>query len=326
MENRIISVSQEFLPQEVANSPKADLSQSEKKVLSVLCKCRTFLPITRGGWFSIGQNELFEMANISQAQGNRVLLSLIAKGLIERIRGTNGNYSQYRLHSAIVDLMRRDSMGIRYPAVVEDTTLVDIDGFEDYQISPSGINERTVWDKRNNEWVKPYRLEKSVVVLLEKDGIYHIRTIHRLLAEAFIPKHEGDDYTVYHKNDNPTDNRLENLIWLKKSEYLKYRQANNTPIQQIDSDGVITDWDNINLAAYNLDLSEVEIKRCCDGERYTYNFCEWRYNPSQFDDKYSAKVFNKEEEQLRLANKIFEEMKAEEQMAIIQKQIVETLQ
>ena len=44
------------------------------------------------------------------------------------------------------------------------------------------------------------------------DGVRHHRTIHRLVAEAFIPNPCGYEY-VLHKNDIKTDNRVENLYW-----------------------------------------------------------------------------------------------------------------
>lgn len=43
------------------------------------------------------------------------------------------------------------------------------------------------------------------------------KTIHRLLAEAFLPNPENKEY-VTHINCDRTDNRIENLKWITKSE------------------------------------------------------------------------------------------------------------
>jgi hypothetical protein len=48
--------------------------------------------------------------------------------------------------------------------------------------------------------------------------------IHRLIADAFIPKIDGKSY-VNHKNGIRTDNRIENLEWCTQSENMKHAYA-----------------------------------------------------------------------------------------------------
>ena len=45
----------------------------------------------------------------------------------------------------------------------------------------------------------------------------HQRYLHRILAEAFLPKIEGKN-TIDHINQNKKDNRLENLRWADQTE------------------------------------------------------------------------------------------------------------
>lgn len=50
---------------------------------------------------------------------------------------------------------------------------------------------------------------------LSKNGERKYATIHRLVAEAFVPKVPGKEY-INHKNGVKTDNRAENLEWTDK--------------------------------------------------------------------------------------------------------------
>lgn len=49
--------------------------------------------------------------------------------------------------------------------------------------------------------------------------------IHRVVAELFLPKKDGDQYVI-HKNYNKTENRVNNLAWVTKKEWVAHQQNN----------------------------------------------------------------------------------------------------
>ena len=50
-------------------------------------------------------------------------------------------------------------------------------------------------------------------------------SIHRLVAEAFLPPKPTPAHEINHKDGNKTNNRVENLEWVTKSQNIQHRFA-----------------------------------------------------------------------------------------------------
>ena len=101
----------------------------------------------------------------------------------------------------------------------------DIAGYDDYyQVSSFGrVKSLERYIQQSDGMKAPYRIPPKILktkrspngylfVHLSKDGKAHPHRIHRMVAEAFIPNPEGLP-SVNHKNEDKTDNRVENLEW-----------------------------------------------------------------------------------------------------------------
>lgn len=119
------------------------------------------------------------------------------------------------------------------------------------------------------------------IVCLMKDGIKTMVTIHRLVAEAFIPNMDNKP-DINHMNGNKTDNRVSNLEWATRAENVLHAYETglrNPPNQKAVecSNGVI--YESQSEAARDLGLSTVSVSKVCRGifkqaGGYTFKYAE----------------------------------------------------
>lgn len=112
---------------------------------------------------------------------------------------------------------------------VEPELFVPVRNYEGlYEVSNLG-NVRSVSRGRNTgRLLKPFGRQIKInyqSVTLCKNGIKKTRTIHRLVAEAFISNLDGKK-TVNHKDNNPRNNIVTNLEWASYQENIRHAFAN----------------------------------------------------------------------------------------------------
>ena len=89
-----------------------------------------------------------------------------------------------------------------------------IKGYENYSVSTEGV----VVNEKSNKILGLYISNTGYErVTLSKNNKTKKFSIHRLIADAFIPNTENKPQ-VNHINEIKTDNRVENLEWVTQSE------------------------------------------------------------------------------------------------------------
>ena len=184
-----------------------------------------------------------------------------------------------------------------------------IKGYEkEYLVSTAG----KVWSVRSGRTLAPKLTRAGYQrVGLSVNGEREDFSIHRLVAEAFIPNPEGKP-TVNHINEVKTDNRVENLEWAttleqnthgtriaravahtdwkartlkmdyeaiaKKHDYDTLNAAQMRQVVQKDIGGnVINTFDSIGKAARSVNTSAGHIWACCNNQRKTCKGSVWVY-------------------------------------------------
>lgn len=163
-----------------------------------------------------------------------------------------------------------------------------------YQVSNLGnvksLNYLWHW---NNKLLKPYLNKYYYVTIWKKYDYKHI-FIHRLVALAFIENLENKK-EVNHINWIKTDNRIENLEWVTRSENQKHRfdilwhkwtwkwkkywlhfwskKINQYNLQW----NFIKSWDSLSRIKNELWIDSWSICKCCKWKNKTAWWYIWKY-------------------------------------------------
>lgn len=153
--------------------------------------------------------------------------------------------------------------------------------YKDYIITKEGF----VISYKNRE-------PKILKPQLDRDGYYKVQLsygknrkkyfVHRLVAEQYIPNPENKP-EVNHINGVKTDNRVENLEWVTRSENSKHavnydlcKQPKKVNQYNINGE-FIKQWKSIKEAKIKLNLKNAHISQVCQGQRKTAGGFIWKY-------------------------------------------------
>lgn len=183
----------------------------------------------------------------------------------------------------------------------------EIPNFNNYFINFEGD---VISFRRNNILKNGHHLSKQLdksgyirVCLMQNNKLKHV-LLHRLVAETYMTdkttfKHlpnekvngfDLEKLEVNHKDENKTNNHVDNLEWCTHKYNSNYGtrteriipktiDKTRTPVDQYDDKGIlIKSWYSTNDAARTLGIVQQNITKCCQGSRKHAGGFVWKYH------------------------------------------------
>lgn len=149
-----------------------------------------------------------------------------------------------------------------------------------YQVSNLGNVKR----KKDNYVFKKNKNSSGYrVVTLTKNKMEKSVSVHRLVANAFIPNPKNKSQ-INHIDGNKMNNIIDNLEWCTASENMEHAYKNNLEIlkgkkiiQYDNNINIIKIWNKISDAEKQLNISHGKISMVCRGKRNKAGGYIWRY-------------------------------------------------
>lgn len=139
-----------------------------------------------------------------------------------------------------------------------------------YEVSSDGHVRCVKTGHYREMTIKHNRFTGYDAVDLRKDGKCRTRTIHRLVALAFIPNPDGLP-EVNHIDEDKTNNNVENLEWCTREYnnlYSSYRRWKRVEARSVDG-RLLATFESVDVAARMLNTSKSAVSAALKGRAGT---------------------------------------------------------
>lgn len=144
---------------------------------------------------------------------------------------------------------------------------------ENYEGRYAATEDGQIWSYKSNKFLKQSPDTKGYsIVTLYKDGTKKSHSVHRLIAETFLPNPNSLP-EVNHLDENKTNNSVNNLQWTTRIENNNYgtraqraSEHQGKPVLCIELN---ENFPNAAIASRELKIDRCGIGKCCRGEQKT---------------------------------------------------------
>ena len=158
----------------------------------------------------------------------------------------------------------------------------DIKGYEGkYMVSNLGRVKSLNYSNTGKEGILNARDNGKgyLRVILWKDGKDKKYRINRLVAQAFIPNPDNLP-EVNHKDEDKTNNRVENLEWCSRQYNVEYSQGKAViGINKVS--GLIVEFPSASEASRQTGINSRNICACLKGRQKSTGGYTWQYSDSE---------------------------------------------
>lgn len=136
-----------------------------------------------------------------------------------------------------------------------------------YEIYPDG----RIFSKITNKFLKPSITAQGYLRIRYGSGFAYV---HRLVAEKYIPN-PNNLPQINHKNEDKTDNRVENLEWCDEKYNTRYSKAKK--VYCYNKDGELVKVYNTSTDTKLDGFNDGSVRNVCAGRKYTHHGYTFSY-------------------------------------------------
>lgn len=118
--------------------------------------------------------------------------------------------------------------------IIDNKEMEPIKDFSGYYVDKSGkiYSDKSGCLREISQWFDG-KHRYLMVSITRNDGKYCKKTVHRIVAETFIPN--PNNYPEVNHKKTPIDNQVENLEWCTRKENLYYSYKTKSPARNVNN-------------------------------------------------------------------------------------------